>query len=244
MHAHRSTTLVLALAGCLAAASAPASAGGNNLLENSKFEEQSGPSSTVTSVGEFFLGESVAKHWFVFHNTPATTTTSLVPSTIFPGGTMLKVKTTGGSNGVEQILGATGTGPACVKHGAWIYIESGAVLIGAGNGGSTGVDVIVDTQREWKFIETDNTTCPVNLMVIYSWGGPAEFYVDNAFLIPFNCVGPPGDIDQDGKVGASDLSILLGSWGACNGAPCAADIDGNTVVNAGDLAVLLANWGC
>ncbi len=56
--------------------------------------------------------------------------------------------------------------------------------------------------------------------------------------------GIPGDLDNDGQVGASDLLILLASWGSCEDcAACAADLDGNGVVGASDLLILLSNWG-
>ena len=50
-----------------------------------------------------------------------------------------------------------------------------------------------------------------------------------------------GDLDGDGVVGVSDLLILLGSWGACEG--CPADLDGDGDVDAADLANLLGSWG-
>ena len=54
----------------------------------------------------------------------------------------------------------------------------------------------------------------------------------------------PGDLDGDGSVGASDLLILLASWGPCADCDdCIADIDGNCTVGANDLLILLANWG-
>lgn len=49
-----------------------------------------------------------------------------------------------------------------------------------------------------------------------------------------------GDLDADGVVSASDLSILLGAWGRCGG--CAADLDGNGTVDSADLAILLGAW--
>ncbi|MCZ6857852.1 MAG: hypothetical protein O7F70_07610 [Gemmatimonadetes bacterium] len=56
--------------------------------------------------------------------------------------------------------------------------------------------------------------------------------------------GIPGDLDNDGQVGASDLLILLASWGSCEDCgACAADLDGNGVVGASDLLILLSNWG-
>lgn len=57
-------------------------------------------------------------------------------------------------------------------------------------------------------------------------------------LVTPNCVG---DFDCDGEVSGSDLAVLLGSWGACEG--CAADVDGNGAVEGADLATLLGAWG-
>lgn len=51
----------------------------------------------------------------------------------------------------------------------------------------------------------------------------------------------PADLDGDCSVGASDLLLLLASWGPCPG--CAADLDCNLVVGASDLLILLASWG-
>ncbi len=50
-----------------------------------------------------------------------------------------------------------------------------------------------------------------------------------------------GDLDGDGNVGASDLAMLLGSWGPCP--RCPADFNGDAVVDAADLAQLLGAWG-
>ena len=54
----------------------------------------------------------------------------------------------------------------------------------------------------------------------------------------------PGDLDGDGHAGASDLLILLVSWGPCADCDaCNADLDGNCTVGAIDLLILLSNWG-
>ncbi len=50
----------------------------------------------------------------------------------------------------------------------------------------------------------------------------------------------PADVNSDGFVNASDLTLLLGSWGAAKGP---ADINRDGSVNASDLALLLAAWG-
>ncbi len=53
-----------------------------------------------------------------------------------------------------------------------------------------------------------------------------------------------GDLDGDGSVGASDLLILLASWGPCGDCEdCPADLNGDCAVGAADLLILLANWG-
>ncbi|MEY3143754.1 MAG: hypothetical protein RLY21_2247 [Planctomycetota bacterium] len=48
----------------------------------------------------------------------------------------------------------------------------------------------------------------------------------------------PADLNGDGFVNASDLSILLAQWGTTG----SADIDGDGLVGGGDLAMLLAAW--
>ena len=56
--------------------------------------------------------------------------------------------------------------------------------------------------------------------------------------IPTPC---PADLTGDGRVDGSDLGVLLGAWGACQG--CAADIDASGTVNGADLSVMLGSWG-
>lgn len=56
----------------------------------------------------------------------------------------------------------------------------------------------------------------------------------------FTAAANPADLDGDGVVGASDLTILLAAWGVCDG--CATDIDGDGVVDGTDLTMLLASW--
>lgn len=49
----------------------------------------------------------------------------------------------------------------------------------------------------------------------------------------------PGDLDNDGAVGAADLAIMLGAWGSAG----AGDLDNDGAVGASDLAILLGLWG-
>jgi hypothetical protein len=49
---------------------------------------------------------------------------------------------------------------------------------------------------------------------------------------------PSTDLNNDGKVDGSDLTILLGEWGG----PGDADFDGNLIVDGADLTALLGDW--
>ncbi|MFM7261474.1 MAG: hypothetical protein ACKO3W_12810 [bacterium] len=49
----------------------------------------------------------------------------------------------------------------------------------------------------------------------------------------------PADLDCDGSVAASDLSLLLAAWGTSG----PADLNGDGFVGAADLSLLLAAWG-
>ena len=62
-----------------------------------------------------------------------------------------------------------------------------------------------------------------------------------SYELEFFC---PADFDGDGTVGASDLALLLGSWGPCDDCDdCPVDFDDDCAVNAADLAQLLGDWG-
>jgi len=50
-----------------------------------------------------------------------------------------------------------------------------------------------------------------------------------------------GDLNGDGGVSSSDLTIFLAEWGCT--AACAADFDGNGIVDGVDMAIMLAAWG-
>ncbi len=52
------------------------------------------------------------------------------------------------------------------------------------------------------------------------------------------CKGCATDLDGDGQVGASDLSLLLANWGSAAG-----DVNGDGTTDAADLSDLLAGWG-
>jgi len=55
---------------------------------------------------------------------------------------------------------------------------------------------------------------------------------------PADCVE---DINGDGTVSVSDLLMLIGAWGTCDG--CVEDIDDSGEVNVSDLLTVIAAWG-
>ncbi len=59
-----------------------------------------------------------------------------------------------------------------------------------------------------------------------------------AVLAP-DAAGLSGDLNGDGQVSASDLTILLAAWGTSG----SADINGDGNVDGLDLSELLAQWG-
>jgi glucose/arabinose dehydrogenase len=66
----------------------------------------------------------------------------------------------------------------------------------------------------------------------------------NADGVPDEC--PFGDLDGDGQVGVSDLSLLLAAFGACAGEPAytaTADFNSDACNNLHDLALLLGRFG-
>ena len=91
--------------------------------------------------------------------------------------------------------------------------------------------------RIWIF--DSDTDCDDWALFLAAWTDPA----DPPCMLGCDC--HPADFDGNGQVGAFDLAILLGNWGACPEPPenCPADLDGDGFVNAFDLAMLLGNWG-
>ena len=71
-------------------------------------------------------------------------------------------------------------------------------------------------------------------------GGGGETLVTVESIAP-ECPNCPADINGDGQVNGSDLTALLGAWGAAGGS--AADLNGDGQVNGSDLTALLGGWG-
>lgn len=49
-----------------------------------------------------------------------------------------------------------------------------------------------------------------------------------------------GDVNRDGKVDGSDLSIILGFWGGSN---TDADVNNDGIIDGADVTIVLGNWG-
>lgn len=241
IHARRSTRYAVGTAaGAVTLLASVAT--GQNLLANGSFEVEGLLGPKVISTGIRGLGLSAAANWGVFHNTNGTTLTELVPSTIPGGGQyMLHVVTDGHANGLGQIFGPFNGGWACVVEQVSVYVVSGTVIIGAGNGGNTGPNAFSEETERLQVMTGHNAVCPANAFIIYSWLGGAQFYVDLASVEAMSCEGPPGDLNFDGIVDGADLGLMLADWGPCP--DCAADLDGNDIVNGSDLGSLLGNWG-
>ncbi|MEY2714291.1 MAG: Dockerin type domain, partial [Planctomycetota bacterium] len=56
----------------------------------------------------------------------------------------------------------------------------------------------------------------------------------------FRCEACTGDLNSDGTRDAGDLALLLGGWGAGEGA---GDVNGDGSSDATDLGILLGSWG-
>ena len=96
--------------------------------------------------------------------------------------------------------------------------------------------------------DTGNGGFPFIDMGAYEFGGDPELDCDSLGIADSCC---PEDFNGDGMVGAFDLAVLLGTWGACpdpcspgdSTCECRADLDNNCEVKAFDLALLLGFWG-
>jgi subtilisin family serine protease len=102
-----------------------------------------------------------------------------------------------------------------------------AALMRSGNPGLTPdeiTSVLFSTARDMGLAGFDTGT---------GWG-----LLDAAAAVAAVTSGCPADLDGDGVIGPSDLTILLGAWGVPAG-----DIDGNGDTGPSDLTLLLSSWG-
>lgn len=165
------------------------SAAAGNLLRNWSFDNPrpglATTTLTTTPDQPFAGGMAAADGWTTWNNAPTTTTTELRPSTLPQGhdGSMIHVTTGAGGCGIVQTFGAEHAGPARVDSSAWIYVVTGSVLIGTGDGGNIAVDATIDRTGQWTLVSAGNQRTPANEFIVYSANsGNCEFYVDHAWV--------------------------------------------------------------
>jgi hypothetical protein len=155
-----------------------------NLVANPGFETigPSGSPTTVTTVVPGGAGNSAAASWTLFTNTPGTIFTEQANYLVSPSGSTrtLHVVTYGPDNGVVQVFAPIGSGPTHAISAVWVYVRQGTVYLGTGNGGNTGNDVESQTNNQWELLQAPNGVSPANELIVYSKGGGADFYLDNA----------------------------------------------------------------
>ncbi|HVE87093.1 MAG TPA: hypothetical protein VND93_29765 [Myxococcales bacterium] len=155
-----------------------------NLLYNPTFAN-AGPSGSytdVTTVVPGTAGNSAASNWTLFTNNPGRIISRLEPSTLSGMVNMIHVLTWAPANGLVQVFGGslscTANGPAHTDSGAWVYVRSGEVSIGTGNGGATGYDRHSTTTGAWEWLEAPNGVSPANEFIVYaSSTAGADYYV-------------------------------------------------------------------
>lgn len=125
-----------------------------NLLKNGNFNQPPDrrPQTLVTTPPGWGYKPSCAPSWDMDNNQPGITTTALFPSTL-PGssGTMLQVCTSAIDGGIRQVFGSFNTGPAKTISEVWVYVLSGKVGMGTGNGGGTSsLDDVSQYIGQWE----------------------------------------------------------------------------------------------
>jgi len=184
----------------------------NTYLDNASFEAVGPAGSPPSFTGQGGGGHSAADAWTVFNNTDGTTDTELVPSTLPGGGArMIHVETTGNRNGLVQVFLPYNTGSSSVLAQVRVFVVSGQVAIGTGNGGHTGFDTVSTTTGQWELLQALNGASPANELIVYSASDHAEFYVELASLSDivldhFKCY----DVRARGRLAPTRVQLIDG----------------------------------
>lgn len=120
--------------------------------------------------------------------------------------------------------------------------NNGATWVPLETVGPTGAEVVGGWfQKEFNVLNYVAATNQFKIRFIADDAGGGsliEAAVDEIRLRVFRC-DANADVNGDGIVDASDLALVLGSWGLAG----AGDLNGDGTTDATDLAILLANWG-
>lgn len=160
-----------------------------NLLKNPGFEQRHHGSTSQVFEGQG-PGQSAAKFWTTWLNEPGTITTQLLTSSAMPklpcapligGNTVIHVKIHG-SGGILQQWQGSGGSPS-VMSSARVYVISGQVQLGTGNGGNTHGDAFSLKTDTWEVLKAPNGEKPANEFIVYGKTPSAEYCVDNARVV-------------------------------------------------------------
>lgn len=165
---------------------------GPNLLSNPSFENFSVTSTTFTGSGNG--GSSAATDWYIWNNNNSTTNSLICPTDPSCPGTpspadglhMIYVETNGAFNGIWQQWAPTDTGSTNSTTTAFVYVVSGAVQVGTGNGGSTVQELVLVPTGTWQQVTWFNTQLfnkPANEVIFYSDAAGAQFFVDGVQVV-------------------------------------------------------------
>lgn len=193
----------------------PACFGDSIILFNGSFEQ--GSSGVVSHVG-MFGGPSAADGWNIWNNDPgATTTTELCTATGCAGGGTPYGETTGtlppapvdGLHTMHIVTTATvhnnglyttfSPVTSVTLDSLWVYVVSGVVAQGVGNGGATQLDIANQSIAlgQWQELTSYSPSGVANELIIYATenGTPADYYVDDASVTAFSAAAPePGSM--------------------------------------------------
>jgi hypothetical protein len=160
-----------------------------NLLKNPGFEQRhhGGTSQVFEGQGP---GQSAAKFWTTWLNEHGTITTQLLTSTSLPKlpcapligkNTVIHVKVHGPGGIVQQWQGSGG--PPSVISSVRVFVISGQVQLGTGNGGNTHGDAFSKKTGGWEVLKAPNGEKPANELIVYGKTPSAEYCVDNARVV-------------------------------------------------------------
>jgi len=188
----------------LAGTAATARADSLDGVLNIGFEEKD-PLGPSTLVGQYISGPSAAKNWKVWNNSYGTTTTKLVNSTLPGGGKkMLHVKTDGRNNGLFQYFTPHDSYTAEID----VFVLSGQVSLWLGHNPTYWARDYSSTTGQWERLSASYDG-GVQQIVLYSYLGPAEFYLDYVTESPVNAVPEPGAMAFGGTAGLALVGGLL-----------------------------------
>lgn len=167
-----------------------------DLLTNGSFEQIRDPNENPTHFNGIQGGNSAATGWTVWHNTNGSTSTQVMSyfeaglpdsDASKQGENLIHVETSHAGNGLVQAFLLPNTGPNQVVGEAYIWVQSGIVGVGIGNGGNTQYTDFTDPGLNgiaWQKMNFGNAQSPANEIIFYAapsaTGGSAEFYVDLA----------------------------------------------------------------